>query len=95
MPPRNNSLEIRIVLQNCRGTLLYDHSATALDTSTFRADVKAVIRRPNGQSCLEKETRDVNDGLFGQMWISHSKGIKYSLIHHPIIRENPLNIRVL
>jgi len=26
---RNHCLEIRIVLQNCRGTLLYDHSATA------------------------------------------------------------------
>ena len=46
MPPRNNPLEIRIVLQNCRATLLYDHSPTVLDTSTFRAAVKAVILTP-------------------------------------------------
>jgi hypothetical protein len=30
---------------------------------------------PNGQSCLEKKARDVNDRLFSQMWISHPKGI--------------------
>ena len=35
---------------------------------------------PDGQSCLKKEARDVNDSLFGQMWISHPKGVKYSLM---------------
>lgn len=34
--------------------------------------------RPDGQGCLKKKASDVNDGLFGQMWISHPKGIKYS-----------------
>src|SRR5258708_21482253 len=42
---------------------------------------------PNGQRRLKEETHDVDHDLFGQMWISHSQSVKYSLmvrnLRHP------------
>src|SRR5260370_34885861 len=42
---------------------------------------------PNGQRGLKEQTHDVDHNLFGQMWISHSQSVKYSLmvrnLRHP------------